>query len=464
MNSLRSLKNSSQIFLYLGLAFSLLITLFSAMTEQYFLICIPFVFGTLFVIVFIPRLIPFFFLASNFYGGFLLDKGFIAVTLTDIAFLIVLLGYWGGGVNQDGERVFQNVSAQKIQKFLIIFFLCALFSFLFNVVNFEGVFIYFSLWYLIKLCQLFIIFRIFSIQFFSKEDIERVLSLCIILSLFQLPIILIQTRYSNPSSNYDMGGVSGTFTYHPSMIALCMIIPMAFSMYRFFSSNRLFYKVLYACAGFISLYILFASASRSAIFGIAISVLFAIVISFRFKTKIILNLSIVAIALVFLYNFLPLKDIVNATLHSQDTGTLDLSSYSRFYIWYGAYLHFLKVGILQKLFGIGIGTFSSIPYEFVIWGIAKSATGAHNNFLHVLLEIGIVGFISFILLFFFILKELYKYSTNMLCRMFFFLTIALLASGLTQETFWFQKAFGSFWLYYIFLLAIVLQSNNKVVT
>ena len=98
----------------------------------------------------------------------------------------------------------------------------------------------------------------------------------------------------------------------------------------------------------------------------------------------------------------------------------------------------------------------------MIWGSSKAASGAHNNLLHVLCEIGIFGLIIYILFFYNVLKGLYRYFNNPLSKAYFFLTIALLASGITQETFWFQKAFGSFWLFYMLFLAIILQNNQKV--
>ena len=205
------------------------------------------------------------------------------------------------------------------------------------------------------------------------------------------------------------------------------------------------------------------SASRSAYFGIFFSLIVFFLFHFRFKMKHFIYLFLIIVGLTALYFFTPLGANVSLTFQSNQTKYLDLSSASRFVIWLGAVKHFISADILTKLFGVGIGCYQTIQYGFVIFGESKAITGAHNNFLHVLSELGLTGLIIYSVLFFQICKILFNRMDDPLAKSFFFLTIALLASSLTQETFWFQKSFGSFWLFYGFFLAIVLQTKQKEV-
>jgi O-antigen ligase len=132
-----------------------------------------------------------------------------------------------------------------------------------------------------------------------------------------------------------------------------------------------------------------------------------------------------------------------------------MSSFGRLLIWKGSVEHFLKAPITEKLIGCGPGTFKTIPFSFFVFD-RKGSSGAHNNFLHVLIETGIIGFVLFVYFFSVALYSLFKHSkTDPLAGLFFYGTIALLGSGFSQETFWMQFVFGNLWLFHTVLLGLI---------
>lgn len=430
----------------------LLLTIGAFALHVHKLLVIPIVVMCALCFVFIPQSIIYCFFFSNFSGYFVFQKSILGLTLTDIMSIVVIFAYLNSWTD------FKNHSPvlTKMQNILVMFLVSSLLSILVNIPQMEGKFLIISSWYFLKAAELFMVFFIFSRYTFSPKQTERFITLCLVLSLAQLPIAL--------SQYYIYGSyraVSGTLTHHHSMIGTFILIPLCFALYRFFkesSKKQKLYNMLFAV---IFLVILILSGARSAMVGLGASGLLFCISHFKFKKVYIISLAGVVVLAVLLYLFTPLHIIVDTTFRSQETKTLDLSSASRFVIWKGAVDHFFRAGYLYKLFGVGIGAYQRIQYDLAIWDGQRTIAGAHNNILHVVSEVGIVGLGAFLGYFYFILKTLYQLRSNLLCKSFFFLTIALLFSGVAQETLWFQKAFGSFWLFYNFMLIVVINCHHN---
>jgi O-antigen ligase len=454
-------KNNTFIFNILMLvSLGIVVGIFSS--GEFILLLLPVFFLLAGTILFVPESVPFLLLISNFYGTFVFEKSFISVTVTDLFFLVVAGAYFGSKFLATPEKADHN-QRTNIFSLLILLFLSALLSIFSNIPFTDDKYLVITLWYMFKFSQVLLTFYIFTDCRFTGKQIEGFISLCLALSLLQVPVVWFQLT---SAMGYGIGfikthyAVKGTFTYHHSMLGTFMLIPLAFSLYRLLASVDFMKKVWYGIAAALFVGIIIFSGCRSALLGLVVAGVVFLVMNIKFQLKYVYYFIILIIASVLMYSFTPLKEIVQSTLYSHETQTLDLSSVSRLLIWQSALQNFTAADVLQKLFGVGIGAYSTIQNDFVLWGGLRAASGAHNNYIHVLSEIGIVGFIIFILLFYFVLRNLYN-TKDLLCRSFFFLTVALLASGITQETFWFQRAFGSFWLCYMFFLAIVLQRKQR---
>lgn len=448
----------TQLFLILCLG----LTLFAFAMGQYYILLLPLLIGLFFILVFVPESIPYILIISNFYGGFVFSTYRLAVNVTDVFLLIVILGYFGIIFTNSHERT-MHLKDTKILNFLVLLFVSSLLSLFINISNLNTKFVIISIWYLIKLVQLPLIFFVFSRCRFSNEQTERFINVCFALSFLQLPVVVYQYySFYGYGISRMRNLIHGTFTSHHSMLGTFMLIPLSFCIYRFLKEKTMGNKIWYIAMGVVFLFIIIMSGSRSALFGVFVSSVIFLFMHFRFNKKHILYIIFVLAAFPALFYYTPLEEVIISTFHPKKIQDLDLSSISRLLIWLESIKHFFSVGVIKKLFGIGIGAYPTIQHTLVILHGSKTVSGAHNNFLHVLSEIGIVGLCIYILLFFYILRELYKNFTNPLSKAYFFATLALLASSVTQETFWFQKSFGSLWLFYMFFLVIILQNNHRM--
>ncbi|MBE9015944.1 hypothetical protein C7Y66_14030 [Chroococcidiopsis sp. CCALA 051] len=85
-----------------------------------------------------------------------------------------------------------------------------------------------------------------------------------------------------------------------------------------------------------------------------------------------------------------------------------------------------------------------------------SGSNAHMLYLHIIIETGLIGLLIFAFLFYKILSLLYEYEQG--TKPVFWVTIALLFSSMTQETFYPTPAFGHFIGFYLCCLALALNS------
>lgn len=133
----------------------------------------------------------------------------------------------------------------------------------------------------------------------------------------------------------------------------------------------------------------------------------------------------------------------------------DQSRTERFLVWDGAWRMFKD----HPLVGVGPANFEDIYLSRYISPLAKERLGhAHNNFLHILAENGIVGFIGFIGMYSYILFYLYRRGRegNTVALGVFLATIALLIQGLTEYNFGDSAVIRMFW----FLLGLAVANSR----
>lgn len=253
--------------------------------------------------------------------------------------------------------------------------------------------------------------------------------------------------------------VHGTAVSHHSVIAMIMIVCLPFVVNEFVKTESVRYRVFLCAMGLGIVNVIVASGSRSGLLALLIGIVIFILTSIKWKKEYFLSLLIIFIASGVVYEFTPLKAVMSKTFES--SGQIDKSSYSRLLIWLGAIEAHHKAPLINKIFGLGIGLYGKIRYSFVIWSGHKGASGAHNNILHVLCETGIVGLLFFVYHWVVLLWRLYL-EKSFLARSFLYLTIGLLVSGMMQETFWFQSAFGSFWAFYICAFVLVVCESHDL--
>lgn len=145
-----------------------------------------------------------------------------------------------------------------------------------------------------------------------------------------------------------------------------------------------------------------------------------------------------------------------------EINTKDASSQARLAYWKNA----LKIAEKNPIFGIGLGNYQveSIPYERTISDDSIVSLHAHNDFLEILSETGILNglvyFSLFVLLFFINLKNVIK-STNPLLKLFAILTLMLVIVYGVDSFFNFPMYRPTMAIFFSLLLAFTVLSNSN---
>ncbi len=313
-------------------------------------------------------------------------------------------------------------------------------------------------WYWLNFLQLILGWHI-ALIIFRNISRNTLINIILIIGLFQCCVASLQWLHLGATSIDHLRAVTGTLGEHHSMLANMMLFPLGFSIYRLTQSTALRQRVAYTCCAFAVFWTIIITGSRSTLLGIVAAILILLRPRLNLKSIAIILLTMASVYVAI--RFTLFGDILWETVRSETTGGLDYSSQSRLLIWKSTLQNFISSSPLTKVVGFGLGFFHTIKHDFFFF-YSRSASGAHNNYLHVLTEGGVVGLGIFIALFITILRQLHHAGrSDRAARVYFFITIALLVSGLTQETFWFQPAFPNLWLFYMTLLAAILVSARN---
>ena len=223
------------------------------------------------------------------------------------------------------------------------------------------------------------------------------------------------------------------------------------------------------------------SKSRSGILGLGISTVFFLLYYIRFRGGSILAWGgIILMAVIFgaagFYSFTDkgvmdrvgissVEDVQNYErradyIHSYDRKIGIISIRARFQNWRESigvikdmsFFMFFGYGVNQQSYKVNLG-------------------GAHNNFMQVIIDLGIVGLVFFLIFLYEVGKLLRKprnigdsdlpyYAMRIGMRCGFF---GIIGTALTQETFYMAPAMGNFFGFYLILLAIVDNIKEKSV-
>lgn len=425
-------------------------------TQKYIFILFPFlvlVFPLLFIY---PQILLFLLIISFFWGFHIWGAKYLFVSWSQILFILAILGFLSKYLFTKTKPMYYS---RPVLLVLIIFIINATISFLLNFNNHPLNEVITSISYLCNFTLLIIGFVLFSSSD-MKQWKSIIILLILVLSLVEIPVVIWQAMKVGKHYLDSYRDITGTFGTHHSQLANMMTFPLGFSLVKLLEKPKFRHLVWIAFLAFASLLAIIYSGSRSNLMGIAGAGIILAGLKLKLKPVHFFYLFSFSIGLFLLLKFSPLHHLVDGTIHSSDTGSLDLSSIGRLMIWKNCWADFINATLLKKLFGIGMANLMTIPIHYMLFG-SNFIGGAHNIFLHVLVETGIFGFILFISYFIIILTNLYRQSSyDNLALAYFFITLSLLLSGITQEVFWFQPVFGCLWLFHTCLLSLILDNKK----
>lgn len=251
----------------------------------------------------------------------------------------------------------------------------------------------------------------------------------------------------------DIGArVSGTFD-NPNVMGeyLLLIIPLA--MTYFFKSNKLIKKVLACFITFIIIISLFLTYSRGCYLGlIACFGIFFILVNFKFI--------ILFIAGILALPFVLPSSVMNRFLSIGDTK--ESSTSYRISIWKGAF-DMIK-DFWYRPIGQGAKAFNNIYPFYAYSGVA--AEHSHNLFLQLIIETGIVGIASFIVIIFKFYQALghglkISKDKNLSILIIAFISgmTGFLIQSLFDNTWYNNKMILIFWIF----IALAMVTKNLVI-
>jgi len=218
----------------------------------------------------------------------------------------------------------------------------------------------------------------------TKKDMKRMISFLVLSSLVPLSVGLVQI-----CSNFDLSlfslepsfRVSATLT-HPNAYAFYLVMITVLSASLFFQAKSGTHRsVLFALIALLLVSLVF-TYTRSAWIGLALAVLSMAILKNR-KLLIVAPLAFYGLILAFPFISLRFDALFNAELFRYT------SLAWRIKIWSASLPYFFS----HPLFGNGFGTFQLIGYQIDDWFAA-----AHNDYLRLLVETGIVGFSGYLIL------------------------------------------------------------------
>lgn len=193
---------------------------------------------------------------------------------------------------------------------------------------------------------------------------------------------------------------AGGTGYGPNEFAIAILPFIAITFYMAISEKNKLLKLISIGIMVIIFLALISTVSRGGIIGIAGMLLFAL---FKSKQKLITIIAIFIVVILFI-NFMPqnLRDRFSKTKvseHALGTGDGDIDSTTRrYYLTQAGWRMFLE----HPLFGIGIGN-----YYYENRNYAPVHPGrAHNMYIEIMAELGIIGIFLFLGTIFFTLKGL----------------------------------------------------------
>jgi O-antigen ligase len=402
-----------------------------------------------------PRILIFYSVAFFFVFFLNCTTGIISFFPIDLFFPLATIA---GSLFIIKDRQKEHLLPESKTLFFIyfIFFLICLFSFFTNLPQFEDLHLTTSIWYLYRCLQLLIVILLVSFIKIPNKVIEFVFDAFIFMALLQFPVAMQQLTSGD--------AVTGTLTNHHAYLACILIIPFFLSIYKgitaYLSKSHIIKTIYYFSASLCIIYLIFASGCRSALVGLLLSMAIYFLLFFLKKgiKVVIISLTLFALFFFLFYHFTPLGKMIESTINSNQTPLkIDISSLSRLIIWKYTWINFLNFPIFTKLFGIGIGTFSFMKVNFILWDGSHTFGGAHFNLLHVLIETGIIGLLIFLTLFVYKIGFFLKHKKHFIAQAGLLITLSLLFSGISQETIWFQNSLGVLWMTYLFIILLIMK-------
>lgn len=235
--------------------------------------------------------------------------------------------------------------------------------------------------FIILLLSVTPVMRSYKLFLIRNKLLLSILHLIFILNIANIICYFLGVNYyinNEYSSNRYFSGL----TPHPMWLAVISGISSIIALYIFFIIKNRFFKLILLAIFLITIYVLFISGSRSAIFSSLGGIIIYIIYRFKSISKITSILFIM-----FVLSLLIMPYILNdAEIFNQKMNSQDVTNNSRSVLWTLRMEEFKN----NPIFGVG---FASVIVDGIRY-VGRLETG--SGWLTVLSQTGIIGFITII--------------------------------------------------------------------
>ena len=257
---------------------------------------------------------------------------------------------------------------------------------------------------------------LFISSFLKKEDKRKIIYFILLITLIECVYGIFQKlNLFNIKTLIHKGDRWATgFTKNPNFLGTLILIGLSYSIGLFIKPNKLFKNILFLIIIYILFIGLFLTNTLSCIVGLFFVML--ILLIYIIKNKIFKKYIILCLTLLFTLIFVHLlgmttivSDIVKTKSETTNIVNGDLNNdygSGRMEVWKKT----IKVVPKYLLHGVGIDCFSNVLDGKPIWRIKNDGykvyyDKAHNEYLQILVTMGIFSLMSYLCLHFLIVKD-----------------------------------------------------------
>lgn len=243
-------------------------------------------------------------------------------------------------------------------------------------------------------------------------------------------------------------------TGNANVLAIVMIFSIFVSILYLQRRKYIYYQYINI---FLALYTIIATVSKKGIiFGFSLVVLYLIILLISDKKSLIKLLFITIVLMLTIINYIDVNSLYSMidnvvyrfSAFEQQLGghSYGGSTYERKYLIQQAWLVFQD----SPLLGHGLGTF---------YQLNKLGLYAHNNYMELLANVGLIGTITYYSMYYFIFKSILIMKDIQLKAVFLFFTLILLLMDVALVS------YGSKYFIYglMFLIAYAEYNNEKII-
>ena len=314
--------------------------------------------------------------------------------LSILSFTYLLITLIKGGVDW---KLINNISIKSF----VLFLVCILFSMIFSVNIIESSIVFFR-WLTIAL-----VFLSFIIILSKIKKTENIFLILVIFSLFEilLPFIEYLRIVSIKDFSFADSNYLKTFTGNKNITSASLSLKFPFILYAINRYKNPLMRIFLIIFLFIGFYDLILISSRAALLGVMIVSLGCILyFIFYKKDKYVIVYPLLYVSALLLSTLTLSNSNVLISDRVSTINTDDQSTNERIRF----YRHGLNAFINSPLIGSGIGTWKTESIKYDKENIQSYVVPyhMHNDFLQLAVEIGVLGLLAYLSMFWFSLKFL----------------------------------------------------------